>query len=175
MTLIHKTTQKPKLEPLIGDQLIWRGSKNGNYTTKEGYNLLKEINLVVLVYPEIKKQAWKKLGKWNDLIPRVKLFLWRAIYDDLATANELHRRMPTIDPRCTRCSIENEFLTHLLFFSAVSKVTWFASHLSLWVDGIPLDFAQALLQVTTHLQPPQITTFCNIMWTLLKAKNEEVP
>lgn len=36
---------------------------------------------------------------WKDLIPRVKLFIWHAIHDGLATLNEMHRRISTVDPK----------------------------------------------------------------------------
>ncbi|XP_078170121.1 uncharacterized protein LOC144564396 [Carex rostrata] len=105
---IPNTAKKPKLQPLISNKLIWMVSKKGSYTTKEGYKMLMEAYLVRSTYSEAKKQAWRKLEKWKDLISRVKLFIWRAIHDGLAKSNEMHRRISTVDPKCVRCGIENE-------------------------------------------------------------------
>lgn len=114
------------------------------------------------------------IWKWEGLIPRVKTFLWRAIHGGLPTTAMLHARMRRIDPICPRCNIENEFLMHLLFFCPMARATWHASSFPLQVQNLPLDFTRTILMITKVLEPDQIVDFCNLLWQLWKARNNEV-
>lgn len=75
---------------------------------------------------------------------------------------------------CQRCGTENEFLTHLFFFCSSSRATWFASNMALRVSDLPLDFTTAILEVTSSLEEGHITSFCNILWCIWKARNREI-
>lgn len=101
-------------------------------------------------------------------------FIWKAVHSGLATTTELRRRIRTNSPMCQWCGTENEFLTHLFFFYPSSRTTWYASHLALRVHNLPLDFATALMEVTSSLEDTQIISFRNILWYIWKARNQEI-
>lgn len=125
-------------------------------------------------YEHSKLEAWKRIWSWEGVIPRIKLFLWKAVHGGVATLAELHRRVRTINPRCPRCDEENEFLNHCLFFCQLSRATWFSSDLALRVDHIPMDFAQAILELTTGMDLQHIQSLCNLIWGIWKARNEVI-
>lgn len=59
------------------------------------------------------------------------------------------------------------------FFSPISRAVWFASRFALRVSELPLNFAATLLMISERLEPKQLAYFCNILWVLWKARNEE--
>lgn len=63
---------------------------------------------------------------------------------------------------------------HLFFFCPVARVTWFAFPFALRVHSLPLNFTTTLLDITQHFHDEQIVDFCNLLWNLWKARNEEV-
>lgn len=133
-----------------------------------------ESNPIRIEYGEQKLKALRHVWKWKQVLPRVKMFIWRAIHDGLTTAWELARRMQRMSPRCVRCDLENEYVMHLLFFCPLSQATWFISRFHLRVDDLPLQFHKTLLFLETHLQPDQMSYLCNVLWCLWKARNEEL-
>lgn len=86
----------------------------------------------------------------------------------------LNRRIHAINPGCQRCGQENEFVMHLLFYCPLSRVTWYGSHFSLQIEGLPLNFAQTLMEIIRDLTDEQIAEVCNMMWCLWKARNEDI-
>jgi zinc-binding in reverse transcriptase len=105
---------------------------------------------------------------------KVRLFLWRASQGGLATGQELHRRLRRIQPICSRCNSESEYLTHLLFFCPSSRAIWFSSELALHVDGLPLCFRQVLLLWAWIMNDKQQVMAANLLWCIWKARNTEV-
>lgn len=146
-----------------GDRLIWLQGKSGTYTVKEGYKLLVQTTQFRPQYDQSKLKALKQIWNWKGVIPRVKLFLWRAIHSGLTTTLELSKRFHRIQPSCPRCQQENGFMVHLLFFGELSRATWFLSPPQLRVEGLPLIFSDVILFIAENLEPKQITLFCNIL------------
>lgn len=158
-TLIQRAAVKPTNLGYVTDRLIW-------ILSKRGYNRLRnQIYTPRQQLPHV-AEAWQKIWTWKDIIPRVRTFLWRALHDGLPTAATLHRRIHTINPVCTRCRQENEFLMHLLFYCPISRATWYGSQLSLQIEGLPLDFTQTLMAITANLTDNQISEVCNLLWCL---------
>lgn len=171
---IVQSVRHPVQQPVIEDRLVWTQGKKGRFTVKEGYKVMTESNLVQPVYGEQKLKALKNVWKWKGVLPRVRMFVWRALHDGLTTAAELAKRIRTMSPRCTRCDLENEYTMHLLFFCPLSQATWFISRFALRVESLPLQFAEALLFIEGNLQTTQIPYFCNMLWCLWKARNKEL-
>lgn len=148
---IKETAQKPVHNPLIGDRLVWQSSARGAYTTKEGYEKLCSQVQTAIQYTPNQIEAWKKIWKNKLIIPRIQFFPWRAIHDGLPTLGKLHARIPAINPKCTRCGLENEYIMHTLFFCHISRATWWASELGIRVDGLPLSLPTAMLSIMQGL------------------------
>lgn len=172
--LIQTTARNPSENPLVEDRLLWLKSKRGRYSTKEGYNHLRQVSTLNSTYSQAQIDTWARLWKWRGPIPRVKAFIWRATHQGLPTMKALHRRIEEINPMCPRCGSEEECLMHLLFRCPISKATWYMSELGLRVEELPLDFVTTLIYVTDTLLETQIINFANILWCLWKVRNEEV-
>jgi zinc-binding in reverse transcriptase len=138
---------------------------------KDGYRLLdqREHN-----DRQVETMLWRMLWGMKNIIPRVKLFLWKACNDGLPTAAATHRRLPSISPVCARCHEENEYLSHMLFFCPSSRAVWFGSRMNLRIDGIPLDFKQALKQLMQWRSPGDQRYMAHLLWCIWKARCAEV-
>jgi hypothetical protein len=78
----------------------------------------------------------------------------------------LHRRIFRISLICSRCSAENEFLSHLFFFCPMSRAAWFGSRLQLRVDALPMDFNQALSAMIIGETDEDKRFVANMFWCL---------
>jgi hypothetical protein len=76
------------------DMLIWRGTKNGVFSVKSAYHMLKEMESRKIATGSSTRGSydfWKQL--WALLVPNVeKIFLWRACHDILPTRENLHKK-----------------------------------------------------------------------------------
>lgn len=174
MQHISQAGIQPSTEPLIPDRLTWGKGKNGNYTAKEGYKELIKEREISIQYNPNQVEAWGRIWGWTGLMPKVRTFLWKAVHGGLPTMGELSRRIRAINPTCPRCGMENEYLTHTLFFCSAARATWFVSPLAIRVNHIHMEFTQALLDLTRDMDENQIIITCNLLWNIWKARNKEV-
>ncbi|XP_078170094.1 uncharacterized protein LOC144564360 [Carex rostrata] len=72
------------------------------------------------------------------------------------------------------CGSENETIMHTLFFCSATRATWYASQFALQVDGLPLNFAITLLEITKNMDISQIEAICNILRSRWKSRNDEI-
>lgn len=135
---IEQSVRKPVWQPVLDDRLIWIPGKKGVYTVKEGCELICQNTQVRTFYGEQKLRALGEIWKWKGVIPRVILFVWRAIHGGLATTAEMSKRMKKIIPLCPRCGQENEYIMHMLFFCHISRQTWYISQLAIRVAALRL-------------------------------------
>jgi hypothetical protein len=57
----------------------------------------------------------------------VKLFLWKACRNALATRGNLHRRNIISDPSCPICGLETETVEHILWRCGSAQDVWLES------------------------------------------------
>jgi zinc-binding in reverse transcriptase len=103
---------------LLKDKLIWLPVKSGNYTTKQGYQLLQTK---VSTPTNETCPLFQKIWQWKLIPPRVKMFIWRTLHDALPTMHSLHKRINSISPRCQRCGSEDEYLMQVLFYCSMIR------------------------------------------------------
>lgn len=116
------------------DRLIWPLAKNGMYTVKTGY-LWTQLQKVPK--PKIKpntshtimEEVWKII--WSSkTIPKIKLFLWRAVKRVLPTLFNLFKRTLTENPICQICKVQPETIEHILLQCPWAIKVWSAIHIS---------------------------------------------
>ncbi|BFG29036.1 hypothetical protein CerSpe_153100 [Prunus speciosa] len=115
------------------DRLIWPWEKNGEYSVRSGYHWLENRECSEGIIPAgsshlVDKGTWSSI--WNlKVVPKVKIFLWRAISNALATKWNLWKRHLTRDPICGTCGEFAETIEHALLLCPWTHGVWFGSHL----------------------------------------------
>ncbi|KAJ4799714.1 RNA-directed DNA polymerase (reverse transcriptase)-related family protein [Rhynchospora pubera] len=161
---ITSNVQKPVQVQGLEDMLIWNHTRSGRYTAKDGYDAL--VN-----NPLAQDVPWQYIWNWKNLIPKVKIFLWRLLVNGLPLANNLHQRIHAIHPRCARCQEENEYTMHCFFFYQSSRMVWFMGNLGIRVENLPLNFAEALEYITRGMNEDTIRIVCYTLWEIWLARN----
>ncbi|KAJ4751837.1 Ribonuclease H-like superfamily protein [Rhynchospora pubera] len=167
-SLLQKV-RKPEKRPGMRDMLIWDCTKSGRYTVKDGYECsIMRMNVQGGII------SWKYIWNWKNVVPKVKLFIWRLLSNALPLAQNLSNRIHAISPTCQRCHQENEFATHCFFFCQGSRMVWFAGELGIRTHDLPLDMVLAVEQLVQGMNEDQIPTFCYTLWEIWLARNEAI-
>ncbi|KAJ4773869.1 RNA-directed DNA polymerase (reverse transcriptase)-related family protein [Rhynchospora pubera] len=161
---VTSSVKKPVQIQGMEDMLIWAHTRSGRYTVKDGYNVL-------VSNPQVQGVPWKYIWRWKNLIPKVRIFLWRLLANGLPLANNMHHRIHAISPRCARCQKENEYTMHCFFFFHGSRMVWFMGNLGIRVENLPMNFAEALEYLTQSMNEDAIRVFCYTLWELWLARN----
>ena len=90
------------------DQVLWHYDKKGNYSVKSGYQVAMKMN-----FPEKPSCSSENDKYWHaiwylQLPEKVKIFMWRAANNLLATAGNLWKRTVVQFPWCQRCKLSKE-------------------------------------------------------------------
>jgi hypothetical protein len=111
------------------DELVWRGTKNGVFTVRSAYHMVKEQDGAH--QPESSTSMGNNTlwsGIWSMQAPNtIKHFMWRACKNILPTKDNLLRRRVVEDPKCPICSLEVETIYHTIWDCPASKDVWGAS------------------------------------------------
>lgn len=97
---------------------------------KSGYwaatHLLKEGEAIIppLGSVDIKMQCWKL-----NILPKIKLSLWKVLSGAISTYVQLCTRGIKLDPTCQRCCLEDESINHVLFRCPHAYAIWRCSNL----------------------------------------------
>jgi hypothetical protein len=114
------------LSPLpVEDRIIWRGTKNGNFSVRSAYFLEVEKNEAQRgeTSRPVEGIMWKEC--WNMKVPNVvKLFLWKALHNLLPTRVNLAKKGVTTDKLCPICAMEEETVMHVLWSCPASADVW---------------------------------------------------
>lgn len=118
---------------------------------------------------------WKKLIWTPDLLPKLKLFLWKAARNILPTGENLQRRGVLANKNCTRCG-ETETIDHILIQCKFAKDVW---QLGPWKDTIDTTDLPTFVEMMkeaikwTNLPPTGIigNAFPWFCWTIWTSRN----
>ncbi|XP_013607275.1 PREDICTED: uncharacterized protein LOC106313893 [Brassica oleracea var. oleracea] len=111
------------------DFATWIHTKDGYYSVKSCYNLLRNSFTQANSNPQSnencnqQKEILKNIWKLNSP-PKIKHFWWRVIHNALPVAENLRRRKIQIEDTCQRCGEESETVNHMLFHCRISKEIW---------------------------------------------------
>ncbi|KAJ4782173.1 RNA-directed DNA polymerase (reverse transcriptase)-related family protein [Rhynchospora pubera] len=170
---IQNTIQLPDQNSNLNDNLIWKRVKEGRYSVKQGYEWRVMVDGNTSA-GKVNENHWQKISKLKNVVPKVKVFLWRLLSGTLPVAQNLNKRIRTISPMCQKCNTENEFECHCFFFCPGSRAVWFSSPLMLRVHELPLNIIQAFNHITQALDQQRMAIFSYTMWELWKGRNEVV-
>ena len=108
------------------DRIMWRGTKNGNFSASSAYHCIRAIgnnSEENCSKGAGMKLVWKSI--WNLNLPnKIQNFSWRACREALATKSNLKKRQITKDDICPQCGKEAETSIHLFWFCDRAKEAW---------------------------------------------------
>ncbi|XVF19448.1 hypothetical protein REPUB_Repub11eG0112000 [Reevesia pubescens] len=105
------------------DRLIWNETLMGNFTVRSAYFVAKRVLNGWNQFVDQRSCKWRLL--WTSkVIPKVKVFMWRAIHEILPTSEKLQHRGIPIEVSCAVCGCLEESWRHSLFECVFSKQVW---------------------------------------------------
>lgn len=136
----------------IGDSLIFNKASSGVFSVKLGYNLLREVHVIPCVGS---KELWKIVWRRGQVLPRVRMFLWKLIHKALPLAKIMQRRFPSVSLLCGICDSHEEDVLHLLHQCQFARACFLASPLGLRTDVLSGSLVQVLQGVSNSLDDEQ--------------------
>jgi hypothetical protein len=168
--------QIPLLMEPVEDQLMWPHSKQGTYTVKPGYNLLKqwkEAEGPGSADGNSNNERWKKLWALHT-IPRHKVFLWRVIQGAIPVKSQLNLRGVQCNILCPRCLEKEETIDHAFMKCHFASRVWFGSKLGVNFNNIHTSFIEWLTHAINFLNEDDISYVAAITYSLWFARNQQV-
>lgn len=158
----------PPREDAGSDILICKVNSNGQYSVRKGY---AEIRNCASIGDPTRKEIWDLIWKRGDILPRVRLFLWKLLQKALPLMAILARRITQLNPTCATCGEASEDPSHFLFFCPFSRACWFAGPLPLRSDMLQVELESNFRNWCTGISDQQWTIMANIMWSIWRCRN----
>jgi hypothetical protein len=123
------------------DILAWAHEKNGVYSVRSAYRLLKNDQMAKAVEKNseaggsAEERVWKLLWKLN-VPPKVRSFWWRVVHNFVPAKAELKRRHIAKESFCEVCGAPDENVYHVVFQCTTAKRFWEAAEQT-WELKIP--------------------------------------
>ncbi|KAH6784204.1 hypothetical protein C2S52_009163, partial [Perilla frutescens var. hirtella] len=161
----------PLCQTSMEDCPFWRFNKNGIYSVKSGYWVMKGIKDAKKSIPSVSSLSpnpWLWIWKLK-IPPKIHIFLWRCMRGIIPSKAILLGRVVEVDPICERCGLEIEMTEHALRDCGWAIFFWGASALRL---SIHLDLERNvslqdwILKVIHNRDEDYITTFASHLWMI---------
>lgn len=163
------------------DFYSWKLTRSGQFSVKTAYNLAFEEK-TRLSQPEafnqpsinpLKEKVWKVLT-----VPKIKVFLWKALNGGLSVAELMEARGMKVDSGCQVCGGSTESINHILFECPLARLVWAISGIPNPENGfhqtsIFVNFSYLLsLEKKRKVVPNSFRVWPWILWSLWKSRNE---
>ncbi|GAU28964.1 hypothetical protein TSUD_153800 [Trifolium subterraneum] len=159
----------------MDDQLMWPYSKDGTYTVKTGYNILKhwQDSSVNGSTTNSFNHIWKKL--WTlPTIPRHKTLLWRIYQQALPVRSALNKRGIPCLILCPRCLQKEETINHVFMECHRAAKIWFGSRMGIRFDNNHRNFTECLTHNIINLDNEDLYYIASITYGIWYARNCQV-
>ncbi|RVW94296.1 putative ribonuclease H protein [Vitis vinifera] len=127
--------QGKRLNADLEDRMVWKETKDGNFSVKSCFNSLDHSSAVPF--------PWRII--WSSFVPsKVGFFAWEAAWGKVLTQDQLKRRGWKLANRCPLCCDEEETINHILIHCPKAKdkkrsKVWRAAPLCLfWTEYDPV-------------------------------------
>ncbi|XP_058006723.1 uncharacterized protein LOC131182096 [Hevea brasiliensis] len=157
------------------DSLVWHFERNGRYSIRLGYKLLVNLERRVIRDDQstnsyfFPPRLWVKT--WGlQIQPKIKVFLWKAIFNALLVKENLLKQGINIDLVCSICNKAIELVEQALFLCDHVKAIWFSSPCSykpnhaIWKERNKV--------VLEHKQPDPLVVSKHIAFFLMEQQQE---
>jgi hypothetical protein len=156
------------------DKRIWNWERDGNYSVRSAYHILKEGASLNIPESSVAGDQgfWKTL--WKVQVPQyVKNFLWRMARYILPTRKRLESKGINLDPTCPLCHAEKESQDYLFMHCQVVQRLWFVSPLGLHVPSI-MSLSEWMNKWLTNSNLQAAQLFSLTLWRIWKGRNDAV-
>ena len=156
------------------DSTFWIHTKDGQYSAKSGYKLLRNTNVQRNI-PNILTEACSTIWKL-DTPPKIKHVWWKVAHNSISTAENLRKRKMVADSTCQLCGKHQETTNHLIFQCRASKEIWSMTP-SIQISGDNL-LSNSLIENVSMLltlnnnQRKEAHIFPFIGWRIWKMRND---
>lgn len=151
------------------DTLIFTDSTTGVFSVKQAYNIISHHGSGMQ-----DDRVWNLVWKKGNILPRLRVFLWKLLHGVLPSAKILASRMSRGDPTCVVCNQGEEEVMHMLFLCPFAKACWLISPLVLRSENLPLDLSEILKMTAQHSSDEEWTDMANVAWSIWRCRNEKV-
>jgi hypothetical protein len=105
------------------DSLLWTPSTTSVFSTKSAHHLISFFS--PSTPSPLPKACWKALWKLK-LNHRLKLFLWKMVWNIIPTKFRISQYIPSSlsNTSCSICSHPTDSLSHLFFTCPIACVIW---------------------------------------------------
>jgi hypothetical protein len=159
------------------DRLIWRCTKNGEFTVKNAYHLgmeMRDREKAGSSGGNKKGDLWKAC--WSLKVPNaVKMFVWRACHNLLPTRANLFRKGVCEDKMCPICVQEEEIVAHVSWGCPAANDVWGGASRKLQkCDCDKKDFAQIFSEIASKCDKDEVELFAVLARRLWLRRNDVV-
>ncbi|XP_078157436.1 uncharacterized protein LOC144553211 [Carex rostrata] len=152
------------------DRLIFKLTANGSYSVKKAYANLAGNDCV---RDDDQRKFWNWIWKKGNILPRIRLFLWKAVQNALPLSATLASRF-NCDSSCATCGEQGENAKHMLFTCPFARGCWFSSPLCLRSDLVWERLQQDYMGMLEQMTEEQWTMFANVAWAILGGKQVSI-
>ncbi|XP_026459813.1 uncharacterized protein LOC113360523 [Papaver somniferum] len=147
------------------DTIFWPHSSKGTLTVKSVYAHLIRDKAIQNGHPPLPppNPIWKRI--WSlDVLPRIRVFVWKCYSGILPVSSKIGRWVTTVDKTCIMCGFPSETDAHTLFRCPFSHAVWFGIHCR--VDTNTANVQEWIESWITNTQP---SLFSGVQWNQLYA------
>lgn len=172
---VDEVKRIPMCDSTENDKLVWHYNPRGEYSVRSGYHLAMandESGSDGLICGFSK--GLKKL--WGLRISnKIKIHVWRMIFDALPTCLNLVGRKVKLDTQCLRCSHFEESNAHLFWCCKYARKVWKQSGIWHILRGFPCgSIGDLFCWVVDQGTLMEFNLFVVICWSLWFSRNQLV-
>ncbi|KAJ4807280.1 Ribonuclease H-like superfamily protein [Rhynchospora pubera] len=123
--------------------------------------------------PIIPKEICKAIWRSKGILPKTRVFLWKAAHEALPVDHILSSRLNKPPTGCSICGAAIESVSHVLFKCPKAQQIWLASHFGLRTDNLLDSMKELLTSLLNQLEGQQLGNFLTILWHTWKDRCKE--
>ncbi|KAJ1697086.1 hypothetical protein LUZ63_005598 [Rhynchospora breviuscula] len=156
------------------DRLIFKAQNNGQFSIKAAYRFLVQRDNHMHNTPLFPEELYRLIWKTNYVLPRARVFLWRAIREALPVDQVISSRLSKPPKGCPLCGETDETGVHVLFKCANAQPIWRISQFDLTTTGLPDTMGQLLSYLAREIGEQNWPIMVSVLWSWWKDRCKTV-
>ncbi|XP_021766279.1 uncharacterized protein LOC110730762 [Chenopodium quinoa] len=146
----------------------------GVYSFRSAYRaLINDEWLKEEEAPSMVNNFWGKILSLH-VLPRVKIFAWRACQNAIPTLRGINSRIQTFDATCCICGRENETTIHALRECNLAREIWLCSTFSKVLEGSFASLIDWWEWCIKEFEEHEVEEIITLSWAIWNARNKAV-